>query len=121
MNVTVHECNYIVCSGVYGDVMPCVCGSVTCITRAVINGINSSPAGQNGHCFTDSTKHIFLNGKSRISIRLPLKFVSRSPIDNKLVLAHVMVWRLANCRNQCLPGQLTHICRSKEWSGVRIS
>ena len=35
----------------------------------------------------------FLNEKDRILIRISLKFVSRSLIDNKPALAHVMAWR----------------------------
>ena len=36
---------------------------------------------------------IFLNENEGITIRISLKFVSRSPIDNKPALVQVMVWR----------------------------
>ena len=37
-------------------------------------------------------KCIFLNENDRIPIRISLKFVLRSPIDNKPDLVHVMAW-----------------------------
>ena len=38
-------------------------------------------------------KCIFLNENDRIAIRISLKFVPRSPIDNKQALVQVMAWR----------------------------
>ena len=38
-------------------------------------------------------KCIFLNENDRISIRISLKFVLRSPSDNKPALIQVMAWR----------------------------
>ena len=38
-------------------------------------------------------KSIFLNENDRIPIRISLKFVSSSPIDNKPALVQVMAWR----------------------------
>ena len=35
---------------------------------------------------------IFLNEKDRIAIQVSLKFVPRSPIDNKPALVQVMAW-----------------------------
>ena len=56
--------------------------------------INSSPPGQNGRHFADdSFKHIFMNEKCFISIRISLKFVPNGPIDNKAALVQVMAWR----------------------------
>ena len=37
-------------------------------------------------------KCIFLNENDRIPIRFALKFIPRSPIDNKPALVKVMVW-----------------------------
>ena len=37
---------------------------------------------------------IFLNENYRISIHISLKYVPRSPIDNKAALVQVMAWRL---------------------------
>ena len=41
----------------------------------------------------DISKCIFLNENGRISIQISLKFVPRSPIDNKSALIQVMAWR----------------------------
>ena len=42
----------------------------------------------------DNFKCIFLNKDDRIPIQISLKFVPRSPIDNKQALVQVMAWRL---------------------------
>ena len=41
----------------------------------------------------DIFKCIFLNGNDRIPIQSSLKFVPRSPIDNKPALVQAMAWR----------------------------
>ena len=41
----------------------------------------------------DNFRSIFLNKNDRISIRISLKFVPRSQIDNKTTLVQVMAWR----------------------------
>ena len=41
----------------------------------------------------DNFKRIFLNENDRIMMRFSLKFVPRSPIDNKPALVQVMTWR----------------------------
>ena len=41
----------------------------------------------------DICKCIFLNENDRISIKISLKFVPRSSIDNKPALVQVMAWR----------------------------
>ena len=41
----------------------------------------------------DIFKCIFLNENNRILIRISLKFVPMSPVDNKLALVQVMAWR----------------------------
>ena len=40
----------------------------------------------------DNFRCIFLNENDRIPIQISLKFVPRSPIDNKLALVQVMAW-----------------------------
>ena len=40
----------------------------------------------------DIFKCIFVNENDRIPIQIPLKIVSRSPIDNKPALFQVMAW-----------------------------
>ena len=52
--------------------------------------------GQNGRHFVrsdDNFKCIFLNENDRIPILISLKFIPRSPIDNKQALVQVMAWR----------------------------
>ena len=41
----------------------------------------------------DIFKCIFLSENDRISIKISLTFVPRSPIDNKAALVQVMAWR----------------------------
>ena len=41
----------------------------------------------------DNFKCIFVDENERIPIQISLKFVPRSPIDNKTALVHVMAWR----------------------------
>ena len=41
----------------------------------------------------DIFKWIFLNENSRIPIQISLKFVPKSPTDNKPILVQVMAWR----------------------------
>ena len=41
----------------------------------------------------DNLKYIFLNENDSIPVRISLKFVPRSLIDNKPALAQVMAWR----------------------------
>ena len=41
----------------------------------------------------DNFKCIFLNENDRIPIRISLKSVPRSPIDNKLALVQIIAWR----------------------------
>ena len=49
--------------------------------------VNSSPPGQNGHRFTDDIfRCIFVNETFCILIKISLKFVPKSPIDNNLAL-----------------------------------
>ena len=48
---------------------------------------NSSPPGQNGRHFTDDIFIcIFVNEKLCILIKIPLKFVTKGPIDNNPTL-----------------------------------
>ena len=57
----------------------------------------SSPPGQNGNIwltiFLNSFSWKMVNENGRISIQISLKFVPKSPIDNKPALVQVMVWR----------------------------
>ena len=56
--------------------------------------VNSSPLGKMAAILTDDTfKYIFFDENDRILIRISLKFVPRSPVDNKPALVQVMAWR----------------------------
>ena len=64
------------------------------ISRSERLYFNSSPPEQNGHHLADDNfKCIFLNENDKIPIRISLKCVPRSQIDNALVLVQVMAWR----------------------------
>ena len=61
------------------------------ITQHAITGldyfINSSPPGQNGRHFADDIfRCIFVNENFCILIKISLKFVAKSPIDNRPAL-----------------------------------
>ena len=45
-----------------------------------------------GSLADDNFKYIFMNENDRIRIRISLKFVPRSPIDNKPTLVQIMAW-----------------------------
>ena len=59
----------------------------------------------------DSFKCIFLNENDRISIRISLKFVPRSVIDNKRALVQVMACRLFGAKPLSEP-MLAHFTKA---------
>ena len=71
---------------------------------------------QNGRHFADVTfKHIFLKENIRISIKISLKFVPKSPIDNIPVLFQIMAWRRP-LSEAIILSLLTHICVARpQW------
>ena len=86
---------------------------------------NTLKQWQNGRHFTDDIfKSIFLNANFRISNKIPMKFVSRGPINNIPALVEIMVW--------CRPGNkplselmmvrsLTHICITRaQWVNPQL-
>ena len=79
--------------------------------------LNSSPPRQFGGKIADDIfKCIFVNENDWISIKISLKFIPKSPIDNKSVLDQVMAWRRqapSHYLNQCWPSFLTHICGTR--------
>ena len=82
--------------------------------------INTLRPRQNGRRFPDDTsKRIFLNENVRISIKISLKFVPKSPINNIPSLVQIMAWRrsgdkpLSESMMVSLP---THICVTRpQW------
>ena len=60
----------------------------------LVQWMNALRQRQNGRHFTDDIfKCIFLNEKVWNSIKIPLKFVPGSPINNKPALVQIMAWR----------------------------
>ena len=51
----------------------------------------------------DILKWIFLNENDRITIQISLKFVSRSPNDNKQALVQAVDWVLIQYKDVILP------------------
>ena len=65
--------------------------------------------------FTDDIlKHIFLNENAKISIQISLKFVPKSPIDNKSALVQVMAWSLTGDKSLSEP-MLTQFTVAYMW------
>ena len=65
-----------------------------CPAKFHVSRFNSSPPGQNSrHLADDNLKFIHLKENDGIPIRISLKFVSKSPIENKPALSQVMAWR----------------------------
>ena len=57
--------------------------------------VNSSPPEPNGRHFgRRHSQKVFLEWNGRIPIQIPLKFVPKSPIENKPALVQVMAWPL---------------------------
>ena len=90
------------------------------------NMFNTLRPRQNGRHFADDTfKRIFLKENVRISIKISLKFVPKSPIDNIPAFCQIMVW--------CRPGDkplslammvslLTHICvAGPQWVNFAVN
>ena len=77
--------------------------------------VNSPAPGQNGRHFTvDNFKHILMNEKFCISIRISLKVIPNSLIDNESALIQVMAWRRAG--DKPLPEPLlTHFTDAYMW------
>ena len=75
---------------------------------------------QNGRRFADDTfKRIFLNENVRISIKISLKFVPKSPINNFPSLVQIMAGRRSGDKPLSEPRMeslLTHICVTRpQW------
>ena len=82
--------------------------------------INTLKPRQNGRHFADDTfKCIFLKENVRISIKISLKFVSKSPIDNIPALFQIMAWHRPGDKplsEAMMVSLLTHICVARpQW------
>ena len=89
--------------------------------------INTLRPRQHGRLFADDTfKRIFLNGNDRISIKISLKFVPGSPIDNSPTLVQIMAWRRPGDKLLSEPMMVTlptHVCVTRpQWvNGVLLT
>ena len=86
--------------------------------------LNTLRPRQNGRHFADDTfKRIFLKEKVRISIKISLKFVPKSAIDNIPELFQIMAWRRPGDKplsEAMMVSVLTHICVARpQWVNVR--
>ena len=86
----------------------------------MISSLNTLRSRQNSRRFADDTfKHIFLKENVRISIKISLKFVPKSPIDNIPALFQIMAWRRPGDKPLSEPmmiSLLTHICVTRpQW------
>ena len=95
-------------------------GSLTQLMLSEIYNINTLRPRQNGRNFADDTfKHIFLNQNVRISIKISLKFVPKSPINYIAALVLIMAWRRPGDKPLSEPMMArlpTHICVTRpQW------
>ena len=76
------------------------------------------------HFADDTFKHIFLNENVRILIKISLKFVPKSPINNIPSLVQVMAWRRPGDKplsESMMVRSLTHICVTRpQWVNPSI-
>ena len=88
--------------------------------------LNTLRPRQNGRLFADDIfKSIFLNEKVWISIKISLKFVPKSQINNIPALVQIMAWRRPGDKPLSEPimvSLLTHICVTRpQWVKLDIS
>ena len=82
--------------------------------------LNTLRPRQNGRYFPDDIfKCIFLNENVLISIKIPLKFVPKGPVNNILALFQIMAWRRPGDKplsETMMVTLLTHICVTRpQW------
>ena len=77
------------------------------------------------HFADDTFKRIFLKENVRMSIKISLKFVPKSPIDNIPALFQIMAWRRLGDKPLSEPMMVrlsTHICVSRpQWVNTKLS
>ena len=86
--------------------------------------VNTLRPRQDGRHFADGTfKRIFLKEIVRISIKISLKFVPKSPINNIPSLFQIMAWRRPGDKplsEAMMASLLTHICVSRDYVHARF-
>ena len=90
------------------------------LTTAVTPRFNTLRPRQDGRYLADDgLKCIFLNENVWISLKIPLKFVARGPINNIPAFGQIMAWRRPGDRPLSEPMRvclLTHICVTRtQW------
>ena len=86
--------------------------------------VNTLRPRQDGRYFADDVlKCIFLNENVWISLKIPLKFVPRGPINNIPALVQIMAWRWPGEKPLSEPMLVfvpTHICVTRpQWVNAR--
>ena len=94
-------------------------------TVVTFDELNTLRPRQNGRHFADDTfKRILGNENARISIKIPLKFVAKGPINNIPALVQIMAWRRPGDKPLSEPMLVfvpTHICVTRpHWVNVPI-
>ena len=94
-----------------------------CAYMGVVFFFNTLRPRQDGRYFADDVlKCIFLNENVWISLKIPLKFVPRGPINNIPALLQIMAWRRPGDKPLSEPmmvSLLTHICVTRpQWVNV---
>ena len=90
------------------------------IDFCICTNINTLRPRQDGRYFTDDvSKCIFLNENVWISLKVPLKFVPKGPINNIPALVQIMAWRRPGDKPLSEPMLVfvpTHICVTRpQW------
>ena len=88
--------------------------------------INTLKSRQHGRYFADDTfKRIFLNENVIISIKISMKFIPKSPINNIPAMVQIMAWRRSGGKPLSEPmmvNLLTNMCVTRpQWVKHRIS
>ena len=92
----------------------------------IANSVNTLRPRQNGYHFADNIfKYVFVNENVRISIKISLKFVPKSPFNNISALVEIMAWHRPGTKPISGPMKvslLTHLCVTRpQWVNLRLN
>ena len=107
----------------------CLDYSRICLSLAWPRRLNRLRPRQNGRHFADDTfNRIFVNENVRISIKFPLTFVLKGPVNNIPALVLIMAWRRPGDKPLSEPMMArlpTHICVTRpqwvNWKATRLA
>ena len=86
------------------------------VNLVIIGSVNTLRPRQNGRHFPDDIfKCIFLNENVWISIKIPLKFVPKVPINNIPALFQIMAWRRPGDKPLSETMMVTILMHIKSW------